>query len=53
MNIISARYANEDNTAIVITTVEAGDIAISEKDTPALWKEVAESGINIAEFVDE
>jgi hypothetical protein len=38
--IINARYANEDNTAIVITTVEAGDVAISEKDTPELWSQV-------------
>ena len=38
--ILSARYANEDNTAIVIKTVEAGDIAISEKDTPDIWLKV-------------
>ena len=49
--ILSARYANEDGTAIVITTFEAGDVAISEKDTPEIWADVIESGINITPHV--
>jgi len=32
-----AKWANENNTAVVIFTMEAGAVAISEKDTPEEW----------------
>lgn len=35
--IRSARIANEVGTAIVLTTDEVGDVAISELDTPEPW----------------
>ncbi|WP_414470746.1 hypothetical protein [Microvirga sp. M2] len=35
--ISAARYGNSENTAATITTDEAGDIAVSEADTPGLW----------------
>lgn len=35
--ITGAAYANADQTAAVIETAEAGSIAISQADTPALW----------------
>lgn len=35
--IISAQYANENNTAAVIRTEEAGAVLLSEKDTPDEW----------------
>lgn len=49
--ILSARYANEENTAIVITTQEAGDVALSERDTPELWEQVLELEIKPYEII--
>jgi hypothetical protein len=52
--ILSARYANKDNSAIVISTEENGDVAISERDTPDLWvacMEWRDQGNEIAEHV--
>lgn len=40
--IISAAYANEDHTAAVIQTQEAGAVLVSERDTPALWAQLAQ-----------
>lgn len=36
--ILSARYANEDNTAAIIITKEAAAVLASQKDTPDLWE---------------
>lgn len=38
--IQSAQYANEDNTAAIIMTDEAGAVLVSEGDTPELWAEM-------------
>lgn len=38
--IISAQYANEDNTAAVIQTEEAAAVLISQADTPDLWADM-------------
>lgn len=38
--IQAAQYANEDNTAAVIVTEEAGAVLLSAVDTPDLWAEM-------------
>jgi len=38
--IVTASFANEDNTAAVIMTAEAGAVLVSETDTPDLWPDV-------------
>ena len=48
---LSAGYANADQTAIVVQTVEAGAVALSLVDTPSAWEHLLESGIDIAPFV--
>lgn len=35
--VLSAQYANAENTAAVVQTAEAGAVLASTKDTPALW----------------
>lgn len=35
--ILSAAYGNPDHTSATIETIEAGAVAISEVDRPALW----------------
>jgi hypothetical protein len=40
MTILSARYANAERTAAVIQTVENAAVAISARDTPALWAQM-------------
>ena len=35
--ILSATFANEDNSAAEIITPEAGSVLVSEKDHPAFW----------------
>lgn len=40
--ILSANYANEDNTAVVIFTKEAAAVAISKADTPKEWQNMLE-----------
>jgi len=35
--ILSARYANAEQTAIVLETKEAGAVMTSQADTPELW----------------
>lgn len=47
----SARYANEDHTAIIARTNEAGDVALSQIDTPALWDYVLAT-IKVAPFAE-
>jgi hypothetical protein len=42
--IISANYANEENTAAVITTKENGAVAISDIDTPEEWENLLSWG---------
>jgi len=51
-SVRSARYANEAHTALIAKTNEAGDVAVSETDTPAMWDHVHASGIKIAPFLD-
>ena len=48
VTITSARYANDESTAVIIDTVERGDIAISVVDTPDLWAQLQSSAIAIA-----
>lgn len=38
--ILSAKYANAENTAAVLQTVEAGAVLVSQRDTPALWAQM-------------
>ena len=38
--IRSAHYANNENTAAVIITDEAGAVLVSEVDTPELWEQM-------------
>ena len=44
---LSARWANNDKTAVVVTTDDAGDIALSMVDTPTEWATLLASGIEI------
>jgi len=37
-SILSAAYANEERTAAIVKTTEAGAILASQADTPELWK---------------
>ena len=48
--ILSAVFANEGHTAAVIRTAEAGDVLISQVDTPALW--AALDGLAVAPYVE-
>lgn len=48
--IVSAAFANEGHTAAVIRTVEAGDVLVSQVDTPALWAALA--GLAVAPYVE-
>ena len=36
--ILTAKYANADRTAAVITTQESGAVAVSQQDRPNLWE---------------
>ena len=45
--IRSARYANEQQTAAVINTVEDADVLVSLEDTPELWAQMLASGVTI------
>lgn len=38
--ILSAQYANPDETAAIVETAEVGFIAVSQKDTPDLWEDL-------------
>lgn len=38
--IISAAYANQEHTAAVLQTEEAGAVLISDRDTPDLWQQM-------------
>lgn len=42
--IRSAAYANAERTAAVIDTQEAGAVAISQHDAPALWAAMVQKG---------
>lgn len=38
--VLSAQYANADQSAAVLQTQEAGAVLASERDTPALWAQM-------------
>lgn len=40
--ILSAQWGNADHKSMLVLTAEDAMIAVSEKDHPALWKEVQE-----------
>jgi hypothetical protein len=40
--ILNARYVNAENTAAIISTAEAGDVLVSQADTPELWAQLGE-----------
>lgn len=48
---LSARYANEDHTAVDADTADTLHIIISERDRPMLWAELMASGVKIAPYV--
>lgn len=48
--ISSARYANEENTAAVVETEEAGAVALSAVDTPAEWQVLLNSGVSVQAY---
>ena len=43
--IVSARYANAEQTAAIIHTETFGDVAISPVDRPDLWQQMLEFGV--------
>lgn len=45
---ISATYANEDHTAVIMMTEEAGAVVVSERDRPELWAKLA--GMTVAAY---
>lgn len=53
MKILSASFANEDNTAVVLMTEERGSVLISLKDRPDLWDEYIKSNIVASPFVPD
>lgn len=44
---LSARWANDEHTAAIVTTDDAGEIALSAADTPTEWAALLASGIVI------
>lgn len=46
--ILSAQYSNAFNTAAILRTIEAGDVAASESDTPELWARLMAWGVPTA-----
>lgn len=49
---ISATYANEDKTAIVAVTKEAGAVALSKADTPEAWAALKAAKIKVSAYVE-
>lgn len=49
--ITSAQFVNEQNTAVLLTTVEEGTVLISLKDRPELWDQYIQSGVPTSPFV--
>ncbi|MCO5092679.1 hypothetical protein [Bosea sp. (in: a-proteobacteria)] len=47
---LSARYGNEESTAVVALTEEAGAVALSEADTPEAWAALHGSGLAIEPY---
>lgn len=43
--IISAKYANQDHSSAVILTEECSHVVISAKDTPDIWQQMLDDGI--------
>lgn len=48
--ILSAAWSS-DPKAVIIQTAESGAVIVSEQDRPELWKQLMESGIDIAPYV--
>lgn len=48
--ILSAQYANADNTAAVVMTKEAAAVLVSQADTPELWQTMLDT-VTPAAFV--
>lgn len=44
---LAARWANDEQSAAIVTTDDAGDIALSAADTPTEWAALLASGIVI------
>lgn len=51
ITITAASFANEDRTAVVLTTMERGSVAISQGDRPELWAEYLKWGGATAPFL--
>lgn len=49
--MISAGFANAEQTAAIVMTHEAAAVTISRDDTPAHWADLMASGLTIAPFV--
>lgn len=47
---LSARFANDDATAVVAITEEVAAVAISASDTPEQWHALLQSGVPIAPY---
>ena len=45
--IIAARFAGPGDASAIVQTVEAGAVAISAQDTPAVWQDLLDSGVPI------
>lgn len=50
MIILSARYANNENTAVIAITDSAGAVALSAADHPEVFAALLESGVAIAPY---
>lgn len=50
MMILSAQWANAEQTAAIVMTAEAGAVAISQVDTPVEWAALLDSGIAISAY---
>lgn len=48
--IVSARYANQENTAAVIFTQESAGVVISKDDTPDMWQQAIDAGVQFQPF---
>jgi hypothetical protein len=49
-HILSARYANPEHTAVIAQTAEAGAVAASIADRPALWHRIHSCGVAIEDY---
>lgn len=51
--ITLAQFVNDANTAVILSTVEEGNVLISQKDRPELWDAYIRSGIATLPFIPE